>query len=600
MTVSKSHDNLFIKPQSHRPTAAGNPIYINSQRFLWCLTVLVAIITSGCGNVSDKPRTRDPQSQKSLALSQNAVPHPESVIRFEDIAPQCGVHFVPKNGQEAGRFTILESLGTGVAVFDLDHDGSLDIIAMGGGTFDTDGLPKGNECGVFRQSGTLQFHRVEAACGLSSGDAYTHGVSVGDWNNDGFDDVLITGFKSAQLFRNCGDGTFENVTADAKLPQTSWSTSSAFLDADNDGDLEFYIVNYVDWDPANSPECVVKGHRDVCPPGRFDAISDWLFDNNGDGTFRDVSQMAGLSEGGKGLAVISGDVDLDGDTDLYIANDTNANFLYLNDGGGRFEEKALFAGCALGSTMEAEGSMGVEFADFNSDGLPDIWVSNYENQSFAMYESRAAGIFQHVSTIRGIASAGRLYVGFGTAALDADLDGDQDIFAANGHVMYESGTSRAQQLPLVYENMNGKGFRNVASQTGDYGTTLHMGRGLASGDLDNDGRMDLVVAHSNEPVAVLHNTTPCNRNWVAIELVGRSANRSAMGAYIEIEHSVRLLTGGGSYVSDGSNRQVWAVSSDESVEVLIFWPSGRRQTRKIPANGLNFIVEDLESRTPSD
>jgi hypothetical protein len=561
------------------------------------LSVLLLVVEAGCSDSLETKKFNRDETTNQSESSPKSPTQPDSEIRLSEITPDCGLHFVPRTGQEDGRLTILESLGTGVAVVDIDRDQNLDVIAIGGGTFDAEGIPQGEKNGVFRQREALRFDSVSDSTGLSDNSRYTHGVSAGDWNNDGFEDVLITGFRSIRLFQNCGDGTFEDVSSAAGFPQDLWSTSSAFLDADNDGDLEFYIVNYVNWSPENNPECHINGHRDVCAPGSFAAISDLLFDNNGDGTFQNITQTAGLNEGGKGLAVISGDVDLDGDTDLYVANDTNANFLYLNDGHGHFTDNALVAGCALGPTMDAEGSMGVEFADFNQDRLPDIWVSNYENQSFAMYESRAPGVFQHVSAIRGISAVGRLFVGFGTGAFDADLDGDQDIYAANGHVMYGQEMRPAPQLPLVYENLNGMMFRNVASLTGYYGNQVHMGRGVAIGDLDQDGRADLTIAHSNEPLSVLQNTTTTTSDWVAVELIGQAANRSAIGAFAMVNDSVRLVTGGGSYLSDSANQLIWAVPpGTKTVKIEVVWASGLRQLDEISTGTVNIVRERVEQK----
>ena len=557
--------------------------------------LFLALFCAGCSKTPEKTPTQGSGLATSPRPASEIVVLEDSDIRLSEITPDCGVQFVARTGQEDGRFTILESLGTGVAIIDIDQDQQLDVIATGGGTFDADGVPKGGTNGVFRQDSLLHFRDVSDESGLADESRYIHGVSTGDWNNDGFEDVLLTGYRAILLFKNNGDGTFENVSAESGFPQSLWSTSSAFLDVDNDGDLEFYIVNYVDWSPENNPECQVNGHRDVCPPGSFKAISDLLFMNDGDGTFRNVAQASGLNEGGKGLAVISGDVDLDGDTDLYVANDTNANFLYVNDGRGNFTDNALVAGCALGPTMDAEGSMGVEFADFNRDQLPDIWVSNYENQSFAMYESRGPGVFQHVSAIRGITAVGRLFVGFGTGAFDADLDGDQDLFAANGHVMYGSQSQPAPQLPLVYENLNGTMFRNVASTTGDYGGRGHMGRGVAVGDLNNDGRADLTIAHSNELVSILQNTTHVDSGWVAVKLIGRRFNRSAIGASAIVDDCVKLATGGGSYLSDSANHLIWAVPRDtKTVKLEVCWATGVREVHEISPEELNIVKERVE------
>lgn len=583
--------------EQHRGFRQSNHDYrrITSRLCLYS-GVLLLFAAIGCADSSEKQMDDTVASMQPAASSQT-VENVGTRIRLTEITPDCGLNFVARTGQEDGRFTILESLGTGVAMVDMDRDQMLDVIAIGGGTFDGSGIPQGRPHGIFRQRATLRFDDVSSLSGLCNDAAYSHGVSIGDWDNDGFEDVLITGFQSIRLFRNNGDGTFEDVSSAVSFPNDAWTTSSAFLDADGDGDLEFYIVNYVNWTPENNPECQVNGHRDVCPPGSFSAISDLLYNNNGDGSFQRISETSGLNEGGKGLAVISGDVDLDGDSDLYVANDTNANFLYINNGRGEFTDNALVAGCALGPTMDAEGSMGVEFADFNKDRLPDIWVSNYENQSFAMYESRAPGVFQHVSAIRGITAVGRLFVGFGTGAFDADLDGDLDIYAANGHVMYGEQSKPALQLPLVYENLDGAMFRNVAQQTGNYGTQVHMGRGVAFGDLDRDGRTDLAIAHSNEPVSILRNTSATDSGWVAVELVGKLGNRSAIGVHAVVNDSVRLVTGGGSYLSDSSNQLIWAVPSGTKTSTIeVIWPSGVRQVQDISTNTVNIVWERVEQK----
>lgn len=565
------------------------------KRLAHVVILAIALTQAGCDNSRDAP----PEPAQSDGQSGTDSTDEGSVtrIRFADVAAQCGIEFVPRNGREAGHFTILESLGTGVALVDFDNDGRLDIVAPGGGTFDETGVPVGRPTGLFRQNAGFQFTGVADEANVNGERRpYTHGVVSGDWNNDGFEDLVVTGYRSVRIFQNAGDGTFLDVTDQAGLRQDAWATSAAFIDADADGCVELFVVNYVHWEPDPDRKCEVKGHRDVCPPGDFDAAADFLYQNQGDGSFIERATSAGIIEEGKGLAVIAGDIDLDGDSDLYIANDTTANFLYLNDGTGQFSEHALVSGCALGATLEAEGSMGVELADFNADGYPDIWVSNYENQSFAMYQSRGPGIFQHVSSVTGISAVGQLYVGFGTVALDADLDGDDDIFAANGHVMYLSGTGPSRQQPLIYENQDGRLFRNVAHETGEYGRSLHMGRGVACGDLDRDGRPDLVVSHINEPLAILRNTTETEERLCTLKLVGRTSNRSAVGAIVSPRNSPspRLRVSGGSYLSSSPPSVMWASKRrDNDVTITIRWPSGATQIAKIAENTGVLVIEPV-------
>lgn len=592
-----THDPKIRGPRDQVATALRPRRFVPPFGKKRCLLVLAAavLMASGCGEQSNDtrgkvtlPTAREPNARQTSPAAA------ASQIRFTDKAAAWGVNFVPRNGREQNHFTILESLGTGVAITDIDADGRPDIIAAGGGTFDQSGQPVGLPTGLFRQRPQTHFSRVVDAAGLNSHSAYTHGIATADWDNDGFEDVLITGYRTVRLFQNCGDGTFVDVTERAGLQQDAWSTSAAFLDADGDGNVELFVTNYVDWWPDPARECYVKGRRDVCPPGEFQAQHDHFYRSQGDGTFAECARDVGITEAGKGLAVISGDVDLDGDTDLYVANDTTANLLYLNSGSGQFVESGLISGSALGATAEAEGSMGVDFADFDLDGFPDIWVSNYENQSFAMYQSRGPAIFQHVSQITGISAVGQLYVGFGTVALDADLDGDQDIFAANGHVMYSTGRAPAEQRPLFYENLDGQNFRNIADQTGDYGRQDHMGRGVAAGDLDGDGRTDLVVAHSNAPLAVLQNQTPPRSRSFRVRLIGRPSNRSAIGAHLTWADGsrLRLATNGGSYLSAKHNQLEISQPMDAGSNRLdIHWPSGVLQKWDCDRFGLNVVVE---------
>lgn len=590
--------NLRNRFQIHHSQSSGFRRLAVAFRIASRFTILVlSLLAVGCND------EKSPAVAPSVLPSNhsNSVLEKPSLIRFEDVAEPSGLHFVPQNGRPAGLYTIVESLGTGTALADLDGDGTLDVIAPGGGTFDENGSPVGTRTGIFRQKGSLTFEDIAAATRIDTGAAYTHGVTTADWNNDGFCDVVITGYHAVRMFQNSGDGTFIDVTFAVGIEQSEWATSAAFLDADNDGDLELYVVNYVDWEPDLDRRCVVDGRRDTCPPGQFTAASDRLYDNNGEGGFRESSPQAGLIKGGKGLAVLAGDIDIDGDTDIYVANDTNANFLYLNDGTGVFTEQALVSGCALGATMEAEGSMGVALADFDADGLPDIWVSNYERQSFALYQSRAPGIFQHVSAVTGISAVGRTYVGFGTVALDADLDGDQDIFAANGHVMYESESAPLRQFPLFYENQNGERFRNVAADIGEYGRSTHMGRGVSGGDLDGDGRVDLVVAHMNEPISVLRNISNHKKDWVSVRLIGTRTARSAIGAVATVNGQLATCTDGGSYLSDSDDRLIWAVPhGTERVKVDVTWPSGGRQTAFLRSRTLNSVIEGLEGSEETD
>jgi hypothetical protein len=532
-----------------------------------------------------------------------------TAIRFQDVASEMGVNFTAVTGQEAHLYSILESLGSGIAFCDFDRDMRPDLAIPGGGHFDENRLPVGNASALFRQTPTGQFVTAADSAGLPLPDFYTHGINSADFDNDGFCDFLFTGFHGMMMLHNNGDGTVSQIEPGGSEIEQRWSTSSAVLDVENDGDLDIYITNYVNLSPGDYGECIVKGRRDVCPPGEYAAIDDQLLLNNGDGTFNDGSENARLIPGGKGLAVISGDLDHDGDCDLYVANDTTPNVLYINDGSGHFSEEGLVSGSALGANGESEGSMGVEFADLNSDGRTDIWVSNYENQSFAMYECRGLNMFQHVSAVRGITAVGQMFVGFGTTALDADCDGDMDLFATNGHVMYHATGSPRQQTPLIFENHSGTRFQNVAPFAGEYSSTPHEGRGLSRADFDSDGRVDVAISHCNAPVALLRNVSETESpDWVCLQLVGRSSNRDAVGAIIRFatgdETTVLLQTNGGSYLSSHATQKTITLRrsknkpADDSVEVV--WPSGIHSRHPIEGRSVVFCVEPLALKMPGN
>ena len=277
--------------------------------------------------------------------------------------------------------------------------------------------------------------------------------------------------------------------------------------------------------------------------------------------------------------MLAADIDLDGDVDIYVANDTTPNFLYWNDGGGNFSESGIYSGTALGDPAEADGSMGVDLGDFNNDGLPDLWVANYERQAFALYRNEGSGLFQHVSSVSGITSVGQGFVGFGTVVRDFDLDGDQDIAVANGHVMQNSVNSALRQRPLLFENDGEARFQNVAGASGTYFRSSHVGRGLASGDLDGDSDFDLIVSHTNSPIAVLENRSAPKRSRLSLSLVGRNRGRDAIGAAIKVSVGGRQrhsqITSGGSYLGESDRTSIsggWTES--EIVTVRVDWPGG--------------------------
>ncbi len=544
---------------------------------------LLVPLAFGCsGDVPNDTETHNRSEVKEMS-GQPSSPV-TTAAWFEDVASQAGIKFVPRNGQEAGHCAILETLGVGVALFDYDGDGDMDLFVPGGGRFSEKkevlGLPPALFC---NQDGeTFSDATTHARCG--DAPFYSHGAVVGDYDSDGMPDVLITGYEGLLLYHNNGDGTFTETAAQVGLPGKTWSTGAAWGDVNGDGTLDLYVVNYVNWSFENHPFCGPSAaKRDVCSPGDFDAISDLFYLGNGDGTFREASSEVGLEDGGKGLSILAADIDVDGDLDYYVTNDTTPNLLYQNDGEGRLEEIGLFSGAALSESAQADGSMGVDLGDFDGDGLPDIWVANFEDQSFALYRNEGECNFAHVSAQMGITRARGVYVGFGTAFFDFDLDCDQDLFASTGHVMYHPRNSSIRQLPLLFENHSGKKFVNVSEAAGPYMQSPHIGRGVALGDFDTDGYLDLVVSHTNEPISLLHNRSKTNGHWFGIRLIGVASHRDAVGARVllraEGRSQSRQVKGGSSYLSSNDPRLYFGLAEADAIEeIRIQWPSGIRQT----------------------
>jgi hypothetical protein len=560
---------------------------------------------------------------------------------FEDVTAGSGLDFVYRNGEEAGHAAILESLGGGVAFLDYDGDGLLDVFLTGGGYFDGPDKQeiRGHPCKLYRNLGGFKFQDVTAQVGLDrlAGGApwfYTHGCAVADFDNDGWPDLLVTGYGRLALFHNMPDGKggrrFDEIAHQAGLIDELWSTSAAWGDLDGDGFPDLYVCHYVDWSFANNPPC--KDYRDqtqpdVCPPKAFAALPHALYRNNRDGTFREVSAEAGLrvprpdtayaqlvhlsassrerlrradreEDYGKGLGVLIADLDDDGRPDIYVANDTSGNFLYLNRGGRRkglspfpaFEEVATERGVAYDDAGTPTGSMGVDAADYNGSGTLSLFVTNYQNEAHALYRNRGQGQFVFASRAAGISALGLIYVGFGTGFLDFDLDGHEDLFISHGHVVHHPPPpALVKQLPVLLRNSRQPGtkpheveFENVSARAGPYFQNPHLGRGVALGDLDNDGRTDIVLNPMNEPAVLLRNRHDSGHHWLGIELVGRPY-RDAVGARLELEVSgeklVRTVKGGGSYLSSVDRRVLFGIGARDKVgRLTVRWPSGTTQS----------------------
>jgi enediyne biosynthesis protein E4 len=550
---------------------------------------------------------------------------------FEDITEKSGVVFTYQNGEDAGHYAILESLGGGGALIDYDGDGLLDLFLVGGGTFDGKDKKdiKGQPCKLYKNLGGEKFKDVTKEAGLEMTWFYTHGCAVADYDNDGWPDLLVTGWHELRLFHNepvdpkdASKGRkFVEVTRTAGLPGDLWTTSAAWADFDGDGYPDLYVCQYVDWSMENNPTCTYDGKtKDICPPKQFHALPHKVFHNNGDGTFTDVSNEAGLrmarketdyeklsylkateidnlkradaaGEFGKGLGVLAVDVNGDGKPDIYVANDTVDNFLYVNvseSGKIRFREVGLASGTARDDRGSPNGSMGIAAADYDRCGRPSIWVTNYENEMHALYHNDCKPgreLFRYATQQSGIAALGQQYVGFGTAFLDVDNDGWEDIFVANGHaIRFPTGKSPRAQRPVLLHNMGKGKFKNWTEEGGEYFSSKHVGRGVLVGDLDNDGRPDLVIIHLNEPVTILRNVAGKDNHWIGIELAGKK-HRDVVGARITVEvdgeKRTRFAQGGGSYLSASDPRHIFGLGSNKKIDkVTVKWSSGEEQEWK--------------------
>ncbi len=572
------------------------------------LAVSVLVLgLGGCGGAG-KPKEQTKKAGPTAATV--GVAREVADPLFEDVNARSGLAFTYRNGEEvANHHSILESLGGGAGLLDYDGDGLLDIFLAGGGTFEgpdqktISGLP----CGLYRNLGGMRFEDVSSRAGVDKLGGrrkwfYSHGVAVGDYDRDGWPDLLVTGWGAVALLRNVpvdpakpsGGRRFEDVTGPAGLEKgIEWATSAAFADLDGDGFPELYLCQYVDWSWNKHPLCQYDSKTpDVCPPKNFDGLAHRVFRNDGKGGFADVSKACGLKEGGpalsKGLGVVVVDVDGDTKPDIYVANDTVDNFLYLNrstPGSIRLEERGLVSGVARDDRGNANGSMGTDAGDPQRTGKVCLWVTNYENELHMLYRNDSAEgrtLFSPFSTAAGIGAIGQKYVGWGTGFFDADLDGWEDLFVANGHaIRYPTGKSAKRlQQPVLLLNQQGQKFLDASPRLGSYGAAAHLGRGVAFGDLDNDGRVDLVVNHLNEPASILRGIGGQGKHWVGVRLVGKDSRCVVGGRAVwesEGSKQTRFAKGGGSYASSNDHRFLFGLGTGIQGVLTVTWPGGSQQ-----------------------
>jgi hypothetical protein len=515
----------------------------------------------------------------TAATEEESLPPPS----FVDVTEASGVRSTYQNGEEAGERSIVESLGGGVGTCDFDRDGLLDLFFPGGGTLRPGEPLAGIPGTLWRNLGEMKFANVTASASIDRADYYSHGCAIADYDNDGFPDILVTGYGGLNLFHNQGDGTFLEEHQASALHDDSWSSSAAWGDFNGDGSLDLYLAHYVNWSWENHPYCPanIPGERDTCSPLDFEGLPDHLFFNNGDGTFRSAGPGVEPAFKGKGLGVLAADVNLDSRLDIYVANDTTANLLLMNQGEGKFRDDGIISGAAFDQRGLPNGSMGLAAMDYNRDLQPDLFVTNYENETFALYHNDGQGMFRCLTEATGITALGTLYVGFGTVATDFEHRGYEDIVVANGHVLVFPKASPVTQEPLYLRNTGQGKFARLKFPADSYFSRPHRGRGVVAADLDQDGALDLVFSHTNEPAAIVQQQSIAG-SWLGLNLIGRRSNRDAIGARVVLSTTqgkqLRLVVGGGSYLSQNPYKVHFGLAPGTQIlGVEITWPDGSVQ-----------------------
>ena len=537
-----------------------------------------------------------------------AVARSNSTFPFSEIsAAASGVDFVHTSGKSAQKY-LPESTGSGCAFLDYDNDGWMDIYLVNSGPCDfwTPSKPLRNA--LYRNNRDGTFTDVTEKAGVPGG-GYGMGIAVGDYNGDGFPDLYVTQYGRSILYRNNGDGTFTDVTEKAGVAAPGWASSAVWFDYDNDGRLDLFVCRFVDFSKLKHHACnapnipALTGINEYCYPRIFDPMPSRLFHNNGDGTFTDVSQQTGIAENpGKAWGVVATDINNDGWMDLFVANDTVANFLFVNRNGKRFEEVGFTSGVAYGPGGKARSGMGVDSADFDQDGWMDLFVTNLDHELYAFYQNQQDESFEDKASPSGIAKATQLMSGWGLKFFDYDNDGNLDLFIANGHpddLIDKIKPNVTYSEPLLLLHNTGKGLDDVSQQSGPIFTKNFSARGLAIGDFNNDGGVDVLVGVNDGTPVLLKNNVGSQNNWLGIKLVGKKSNPDAIGARITYQSGdlkrSHMKVGGGSYLSSHDPRMVLGLGARRRMDWLeVKWPRPGGSTQRfadLPVNRYITIIE---------
>ncbi len=517
---------------------------------------------------------------------------PPSPVRFTDITAEAGIKFVHNSGK-TGKKYLPETLGSGCAFIDADGDGWADILLING----KDWTPRGRKTllALYRNNRNGTFTNITAGSGLDV-EMYGMGVAVGDYDNDGRDDVYITALDGDHLFHNEGSAKFRDVTKTSGINNANFGTSAAWLDYDRDGKLDLFVANYVQWTVKGDLWCSLDGStKSYCTPESYKGTSCKLYHNLGGGKFEDVSQKAGIADPtSKSLGVTVLDYNGDGWPDIFVSNDTQPNKLYRNNRNGTFTDEGMTAGVAYGEDGAARGAMGVDSADYDHSGRPGLLVGNFSNQMLGLYHNEGTGLFVDEAPSSTVGRASLLSLAFGVFFFDYDLDGRPDIFAANGHIEEEIGRVQPRvqykEPPLLFRNLGKRRFENVSNLVGPEFSRAIVARGAAYADIDHDGDLDVLLTTNNGPAYLLRNDGGNQNNWICIRTVGTKSNRDGIGAVVRVESGLgmqwNVVRSGSSYCSQSDLACTFGLGRESRVTGIdIEWPSGEKQhLANLPSN----------------
>lgn len=577
--------------------------------------VLAAVVSlgamAGCTGETDRPPVATVRNGGAGGDSGSEADRAResAFARFTDATGAWELDFRREHGFDGENWRIVETVNGGLAFLDFDGDGLIDVYFTNGRRLDPGPSPARNA--LFRNAGG----RFEAVSEDSGADdpSLSLGVAVADLDGNGRPDLYVTNDGPNRLFLNRGDGRFEDVAEHAGVGLASMDSGCAFLDMDADGDLDLYVASYVRDEKAEHPPLVLRGVAGYWPPLNYPPAPDHLFENTGDGRFTDVSERSGIRkpDPGRGLGVIAGDFNRDGHADVFVANDMSANFMFLGDGAGGFEESAFYNGTAYGERGDALGSMGVDAADYDADGLPDLVVTNYVSQPNNLFRAAARGEFVEMAWVARVAENSLPEVAWGAVFADLDLDGLVDLFIANGHLNPRTeemdASTSYEQANRLFRNLGNGRFEDRSSKAGDAITVRQVSRGAAAADIEGDGDLDLVVLNAFGPPQLLRNDLPGGRAWSLVLLAGEGLNRNAIGARVTLvaggrtqERERRSST---SYLSAGDPRLHFGLGAAERIERLeVRWPDGSVETHEdLPVRRLLVVrkgAQEVEARSP--